>query len=314
MKLLIQIPCFNEEEALPVTLQALPKTFKGVDEVEILIIDDGSEDRTVDVARQNDIHHIVKMTNHKGLAAGFAAGIDACLQLGADIIVNTDADNQYYGPDIQKLIDPIIAGEADLVIGDRQVQDIVHFSFIKKRLQALGSWVVRQLSGTQVPDTTSGFRAYSREAALKMNVLSGFTYTLETIIQAGKLNMAIAHVPIRTNDQLRPSRLFASIPTYIRRSFSTMSLVYTLYEPLKVFLNIGAIIFGSGFLIAFRFLYFYLNGQGDGHIQSLILSAVLMMIGFQTLMIGLVASLIGGNRRLIENTLYRVKKMEMKDQ
>lgn len=314
MKLLIQIPCFNEEESLPVTLKELPKTFNGIDEVEILVIDDGSTDRTIEVARENGIQHIVKMTNHKGLASGFAAGIDACLQLGADIIVNTDADNQYYGPDIQKLIDPIIAGEADLVIGDRQVQDIAHFSFIKKRLQALGSWVVRQLSGTQVPDTTSGFRAYSREAALRMNVLSGFTYTLETIIQAGKLNMAIAHVPIRTNDQLRPSRLFASIPTYVRRSFSTMSMVYTLYEPLKVFFNIGAFVFGAGFIIALRFLYFYIIGQGGGHIQSLILSAVLMMIGFQTLMIGLVASLIGGNRRLIENTLYRVKKMEMKDQ
>ena len=311
MKLIVQIPCYNEEETLPVTLMDIPRTFRGVDEVEILIIDDGSIDKTVDVAMQEGVNHIIRLRSHKGLAEGFSAGIDACLQLGADIIVNTDADNQYQGKDIQKLIDPIISGEADMVVGNRNIDEIRHFSFIKKRLQRLGSWLVRKVSGTRIPDVTSGFRALSRDAALRLNVISRFTYTLETVIQAGKKNMAVTHVPVRTNEKLRPSRLFSSIPSYIKRSLATIVNIYTLYEPLKIFLYIGGTIFGLGFIIALRFLYFYFIQQTAGHVQSLILSAVLMMIGFQVIILGLVANLIGSNRRLLEDALYRIKKIEL---
>ena len=311
MKLVVQIPCYNEEETLPVTLMDIPRTFRGVDEVEILIIDDGSVDKTVDVAMQEGVNHIVRLRSHKGLAEGFSAGIDACLQLGADIIVNTDADNQYQGKDIQKLIDPIISGEADMVVGDRNIDEIRHFSFIKRRLQRLGSWLVRQVSGTRIPDVTSGFRAFSRDAALRLNVISRFTYTLETIIQAGKKNMAVTHVPVRTNEKLRPSRLFSSIPSYIKRSLATIVNIYTLYEPLKIFLYIGGTIFGVGFIIALRFLYFYFIQNTAGHVQSLILSAIFMMIGFQVIILGLVANLIGSNRRLLEDALYRIKKIEL---
>jgi glycosyltransferase involved in cell wall biosynthesis len=310
VKLIIQIPCYNEEETLPVTLEYLPKKLKGIDTIEVLIVDDGSSDRTVEVARKEGIHHIVKMTNHKGLAEVFLNGLDASLRLGADIVVNTDADNQYFGEDIQKLVDPILAGEADMVIGTRNIKDIEHFSFIKKRLQSLGSWVVRQLSGTRVPDTTSGFRAFSREAALRLNVVSKFTYTLETVIQAGKKNIALTHVPVRTNKQLRKSRLFSSIPAYLKRSIFTMTRIYALYEPLKIFLWVGGILFGAGFLISLRYLYFYFQKSG-GHIQSLILAAVLMIVGFQVGMIGLLSDIISANRRLIEETLYRIKKIEL---
>jgi glycosyltransferase involved in cell wall biosynthesis len=311
VKLVVQIPCYNEEETLPVTLMDIPRTFRGVDEVEILIIDDGSVDKTVDVAMQEGVNHIVRLRSHKGLAEGFSAGIDACLQLGADIIVNTDADNQYQGKDIQKLIDPIISGEADMVVGDRNIDEIRHFSFIKRRLQRLGSWLVRQVSGTRIPDVTSGFRAFSRDAALRLNVISRFTYTLETIIQAGKKNMAVTHVPVQTNEKLRPSRLFSSIPSYIKRSLATIVNIYTLYEPLKIFLYIGGTIFGVGFIIALRFLYFYFIQNTAGHVQSLILSAIFMMIGFQVIILGLVANLIGSNRRLLEDALYRIKKIEL---
>ncbi len=311
MKLIVQIPCFNEEKALPVTLREIPRRFMGVDVVEILVIDDGSTDKTVDVAKREGADHIVKLTNHKGLAESFTAGIDTSLRLGADIIVNTDGDNQYRGEDIQKLIDPILAGEADIVIGDRNVKEIRHFSFVKKRLQSLGSWVVRQLSGTQIPDVTSGFRAFSREAALRLNIISRFTYTLETVIQAGKKNIALAHVPIRTNKRLRSSRLFSSILSYVKRSVATIARIYTLYEPLKIFLYIGGSIFGVGMLISMRFLYYYLTQQGAGHIQSLILSAVLMIVGFQVVMIGLLADVISANRRFLEDILYRVKKLEL---
>ncbi|MBN1779907.1 glycosyltransferase family 2 protein [bacterium] len=310
MKLIIQIPCYNEAETLPGTLRDIPKSFRGVDTAEVLVIDDGSTDNTADVARAGGVHHIVKLTHNMGLAESFSAGIDACLRLGADVIVNTDGDNQYHGADIQKLIDPIIKGDADVVIGDRQVSDIAHFSFAKKRLQKLGSWVVRQLSGTTVPDTTSGFRAYSRDAALRMNVISKFTYTLETVIQAGKKKMAIGHVPVRTNRPTRSSRLFKSIPGYMKRSMATILRIYTLYEPLKMFWVVGSIVFGTGLIVALRYLYFHFTHQG-GHIQSLILSAVLMIVGFQTAMIGLLADIIGANRRLIEDTLYRVKKIEL---
>ncbi|MFQ5601683.1 MAG: glycosyltransferase family 2 protein [bacterium] len=311
MKLIIQIPCLNEEQSLPNTVKDLPTRIEGVDEIEILIIDDGSQDRTVEVARELGINHIVRHTNNKGLAEAFMTGIDACLKLGADIIVNTDGDNQYHGDSIVKLITPILENKADMVVGDRQVNGIPHFSFLKKRLQSLGSWVVQHVSDTKIPDTTSGFRAFSREAALRMNVISKFTYTLETIIQAGKNNIAITHVPVETNPKLRDSRLFRSIPNYIKRSIATIFRIYTMYEPLKTFAMIGSVVFGAGMLLSLRFVYFYLVGDGGGHIQSLILSAVLMLIGFQVGMIGLVADLIRGNRRLIEDTQYRVKKMEI---
>jgi glycosyltransferase involved in cell wall biosynthesis len=311
MKLIIQIPCFNEEATLPLTLSEIPRSFVGVDEVEILIVDDGSEDRTVETAKASGADHVIKLTNHKGLAECFTAGLDAALRLGADLVVNTDADNQYRGEDIQKLIDPILAGEADMVVGDRNVGQIEHFSFIKKRLQKLGSWVVREVSGTHIPDATSGFRAMSREAALRLNVVSKFSYTLETIIQAGKKNIAIGHVTIRTNPQTRPSRLFSSTPAYLKRSISTIARIYALYEPLKTFLYIGSTVFGLGILISLRFLFFFLTKQGGGHVQSLILSAVLMLVGFQIVMIGLLADIIGANRRLIEDVLYRVRKLEL---
>ena len=242
MKLIIQIPCLNEEETLPGTLADLPREVEGFDIVEWLIIDDGSTDRTIEVARANGVHHIVKLTNNKGLAAGFQAGLDACLKLGADVIVNTDADNQYYGQDIPKLVAPILAGKADMVVGDRETDTIEHFSPLKKRLQRLGSWVVRQASDTEVPDTTSGFRAYNREAAMQMAVVSKFTYTLETIIQAGKLLVATDHVPIRTNPKTRESRLFPSMWSYVRRNTVSIFRIYAQYEPLKVFMTLAAIV------------------------------------------------------------------------
>jgi glycosyltransferase involved in cell wall biosynthesis len=312
MKLIIQIPCLNEENSLPHTIRDLPRFIEGVDVIETLIIDDGSTDGTIEVARDLGVNHIVSHTNNKGLAEAFMTGVDACLKLGADIIVNTDGDNQYRGDNIRDLIGPIMTGSADMVVGDRQVNGIAHFSFMKKQLQNIGSWFVRHISNTCLPDTTSGFRAFSREAALKMNVVSQFTYTLETIIQAGKNNVAITHVPVNTNPKLRESRLFRSIPKYIKRSLATIFRIYTMYEPLKTFGLIGGTVFGVGLLFSMRFLYFYITGDGGGHIQSLILSAVLMLIGFQTTMIGLLADLIRGNRRLIEDTQYRVKKMEIK--
>ena len=311
MKLIVQIPCFNEEKSLPITLRDIPRVLKGIDKIEILVIDDGSTDKTVEVAKREGVDHIVKLTNHKGLAESFNTGIDASLRLGADIIVNTDGDNQYKGKDIQKLIDPILSGEADIVIGDRNINEIKHFSFVKKQLQGFGSWVVRQLSGTRIPDVTSGFRAFSRDAALRLNIVSRFTYTLETVIQAGKKNIALSHVPIETNEQLRPSRLFSSIPSYLKRSIATIARVYALYEPLKIFLIIGGSIFGAGFLVSVRFLYYYITQQGAGHVQSLIFSAILMIVGFQIVMIGLLADIIGANRKFLEDILYRVKKLEL---
>ncbi len=311
MKLIIQIPCYNEEKTLPCTVADIPRSFSGVDEVELLVIDDGSTDRTVQVARELGVDHIVQLTNNKGLAEAFMAGLNASLNLGADLIVNTDGDNQYRGKDIGKLIRPIINGGADFVVGNRQVQNIGHFSFSKKILQEIGSWVVRQVSNTNVPDTTSGFRAMNREAALRINVISRFTYTLETIIQAGKKNLAITHVPVETNEKLRDSRLFTNIYTYVKRSISTIFRIYTMYEPLKTFLWIGGVIFSVGMIISIRFLFFYLMGNGAGHVQSLIFAAVLFIIGFQTMVMGLMADLIGSNRRLIENMLYRLRKQEV---
>lgn len=311
MKLIIQIPCYNEEESLPITIKGIPQTFRGVSVCELLVIDDGSTDRTAEIAAREGVHHVVQLKNHKGLAEAFARGMDTALKLGADLIVNIDADNQYDAQDIQKLIDPILAGEADMVIGDRRIGEIAHFSFFKKVLQRMGSWIVRQISGTQVPDVTSGFRAFSREAALRLNVISQFTYTLETVIQAGKKNIAINHVEVATHGPIRPSRLFSNVPSYLKRSMATITRIYALYEPLKIFLYVGMLVFGAGFLISIRFLVYFVLNRGAGHIQSLILSAVLMIVGFQIGVIGLLADIISANRRLIEETLYRIKKMEL---
>jgi glycosyltransferase involved in cell wall biosynthesis len=310
IKLVIQIPCFNEEQTLPATFKDLPTAIEGVDTIEYLVIDDGSADRTSEVARELGVNHVIRFSNNKGLAKAFAAGIDYALSVGADVIVNTDADNQYVGADIELLVRPILEGRADMVIGDRQPETIEHFSPIKKRLQYWGSWVVRQLSGTEVPDTTSGFRAYSREAALRMNVVSEFTYTLETIIQAGKQSVAIDHVPIRTNPMLRKSRLYRSMGGYVKRSAATILRVYTMYEPLKMFTYMGAAIFVVGLVPGIRFLVLALMGQSAGHVQSLLLSAVLVILGFQVFVLGVVADLIAANRKLIENVLYRVRKAE----
>src|ERR1700761_5529323 len=271
MKLIIQIPCFNEEDQLPTTLGQLPRRVEGFDTVEWLIVDDGSTDRTIDVAREGGVDHVVKLTNHKGLALGFQAGLDAGLKLGADVIVNTDADNQYDGRDIPKLVAPIVRGEADMVIGDRQVDSNQHFSWSKRFLQRLGSWVVRQASSTEVPDTTTGFRAYNREAALQMQVVSKFTYTLETIIQAGKLLVATDHVPIRTNPKTRESRLFPSMWAYVRRNALSIFRIYAHYEPLRVFLSLAGIIGIAAIAVWIRFAVAYADGSGKGHVQSLIL-------------------------------------------
>ncbi|MDH5527452.1 MAG: glycosyltransferase family 2 protein [Nitrospirota bacterium] len=309
MKLIIQIPCLNEEETLPVTIGDLPRKLDGVDCIEYLVIDDGSTDRTSQVARELGVHHVVRFTSNKGLARAFCAGMEYALTHGADIIVNTDADNQYYGPDIEKLVRPIVDGRADVVIGDREPQTIAHFSFAKKQLQFWGSWVVRQLSGTEVPDTTSGFRAYSREAALRINVVSEFTYTLETIIQAGRQSMALTHVPVRTNPMLRKSRLFRSIPSYLKRSASTMLRVFTMYKPLRMFTFIGGLLLLLGMIPGVRFIYLYAIGEGEGHIQSLILAAILIIMGFQVCVLGVVADLIANNRKLVENVLYLTRRM-----
>ncbi len=313
MKLIIQIPCLNEENTLAETLGDLPRQIEGIDIIETLVIDDGSTDKTLKVAREQNVDHILQLTNNKGLAKAFIYGIDHALKQGADIIVNTDADNQYDAGAISKLIRPIQDGSADIVIGDRQVETIRHFSPLKIFLQKTGSWAVRQLSGTQVPDATSGFRAYSKEAALQLNVISDFTYTVETIISAGKKNLAIAHVPVRTNQKTRESRLFPNIRTYLQRTFVTIVKVYSMYKPLKVFTWAGGLTFTAGFAIGCRYLYFFLQGQTEGHIQSLILSAILLIVGFQIIMMGIVAELIAINRQLLEDLQVRIKKAELKD-
>ncbi len=311
MKLIIQIPCFNEEQTLPVTLADLPREVAGFDTVEWLVIDDGSSDRTIEVARENGVDHIVKLTNNKGLAAGFQAGLDAALKLGADVVVNTDADNQYDGRDIPKLVAPIVAGDADMVVGDRQVEQIEHFSPLKKTLQKLGSWVVRQASSTDVPDTTSGFRAYNREAALQMQVVSRFTYTLETIIQAGKLLVAIDHVPIRTNPKTRESRLFPSMGAYVRRNAISIFRIYAQYEPLRVFWG-GAIVVGIAAVAVWtRFLVSWVEGEGAGHVQSLILGAVLFIAAMLLGALGVIGDLLAAQRTLSQRTFERVRRIEL---
>ena len=314
MKLIIQIPCLNEEQTLPETLKDLPKSLKGIDNIEILIIDDGSTDRTKEVAKENGVHHILSFTNNKGLAKAFIFGMNHALKLGADIIVNTDADNQYFGGDIIKLIQPILDERADIVIGNRQVETIHHFSPLKIFLQKLGSWTVRQLSGTKIPDATSGFRAYTKEAALQMNVISDFTYTVETIISAGNKNLAIEHTPVRTNKKLRESRLFPSIPIYITRSLVTMLKAYSMYRPLKLFTIAGGTTFLIGLAIGCRYLFFFFQGQTEGHVQSLILSAIMLIVGFQIIMMGISAELIAVNRQILEDIQVRIKKNEIDTQ
>jgi glycosyltransferase involved in cell wall biosynthesis len=314
MKLIIQIPCLNEAATLPATLADLPRAIPGIDVIETLVIDDGSQDDTAGIARSLGVTHVVRFRRNKGLAAAFSAGLDASLRAGADIIVNTDADNQYAGSGIPKLVEPLLAGRADIVIGDRNIRDIRHMSWPKKWLQRIGSWAVRQVSNTSVPDTTSGFRAYTREAALRMTIVSDFSYTLESIIQAGKRRMAITHVEVATNARTRPSRLFNSIFGYLKQSGATIVRIYTMYEPLKVFTYIGTLVFLVGVAISLRFLYSYLfTGSEPGKIQSLILSAVLMIVGFQVVLIGLLADAISGMRKLIEDLLYRVRRMELGD-
>ena len=312
MKLVIQIPCLDEEDQLPATLADLPRTLEGFDEVEILVIDDGSTDRTVEVAREHGVDHIVKLTNNKGLASAFQAGLDAALKLGADVIVNTDADNQYQAADIPALVRPILDGTADMVIGDREVQTIEHFSFTKKHLQRFGSWVVRQASGTDVPDATSGFRAYNREAALGLVVVSTFTYTLESLIQAGKSLTAVDHVKVRTNPKLRESRLFDSTMSYVRRNVVAIFRIYTGWEPLKVFSMLAAVLLLGSVLASIPFLWDALvNGDRSGHLQSIILAGVLFVAAVQVFALGVIADLVAAHRVVSQRALERIRRIEL---
>ena len=314
MKLIIQIPCFNEAESLPIALNDLPREVDGFDKVEWLVIDDGSTDNTVDVAKDHKVDYVIQHTKNQGLAKSFMTGMDACLNLGADVIVNTDADNQYNPKDIVKLVQPILNGKADIVVGARPIDTVKHFTFIKKVLQKAGSWVVKVVSKTDIPDAPSGFRAISREAALHLNVFNDYTYTLETIIQIGQKNMAIMSVPVRVNEYLRPSRLLRSTPSYIKRSIVTIIRIFVVYKPFRFFMSIGVSMFALGFLIGLRFLGYYVLGKGQGHIQSLILASVFMGIGFQTMLVAFVADLLAVNRRLVEDIQYRMRKIEAKKQ
>jgi glycosyltransferase involved in cell wall biosynthesis len=311
MKLIVQIPCYNEEHTLPSTLADIPRSIPGIDRVEILIIDDGSSDRTVEVARELGVEHIIRNKRNLGLARTFRRGIDECLKAGADIIVNTDGDNQYFGADIPKLVAPILDGRADIVIGDRQTAKIAHFSPFKKWLQWFGSGVVRRLAGIWVADTVSGFRAFSRESALRLNIVSTFSYTIETVIQAGNRSLAVVSVPIRTNPKTRESRLFKSIPQFVRNSLGTMLRIYAMYQPLRIFLTLAFVMFVIGIIPILRFLYLYLIGEGQGHIQSLVVGGLLVHMGFLSLMIGVVVDLISFNRQLSERTLEIVRRMEL---
>ena len=311
-KLIIQIPCYNEEETLGITLTALPRKIPGIDQIEWLIIDDGSRDNTIDVAEKYGVDHIVKLSSNQGLAKAFMAGLEASLKAGADIIVNTDADNQYCADDIPLLLQPILLKQAEIVIGSRPIREIRHFSPMKKLLQNVGSWVVRLASNTDIPDAPSGFRAFSREAALRINVFNEYTYTLETIIQAGQKGMLITSVPIRTNGVLRPSRLMKSTSSYIIRSLFTILRIFMVYKPLRFFLILGTIPFSSGFLLGIRWLIFFFTGTERTRIPSLILSAILILIGFQLWMLGLIADLMAANRKLIEENQLRLRRIDLK--
>ena len=310
MKLIIQIPCYNEAETLEIALNDLPKHIDGIDEIEYLIINDGSKDNTVEVAKKWGVNYIVNFKRNKGLAKGFMAGLDACLRNGADIIVNTDADNQYVADDIEKLIRPILEGKTDIVIGERPIDQTEHFSPLKKKLQHFGSWVVRKASKSDIPDAPSGFRAYSRDAAMRMNVTNEYTYTLETIVQAGRNKIAQTSVPIRTNGELRPSRLFNSMMGYVKKSMLTILRAFMTYKPLRFFTILAMIPFVIGLALGIRFLVYFFMGNGSGHIQSLIFASMLMMMGFITYMIGLVSDLIAVNRKLLEDIQYHVRKLD----
>jgi glycosyltransferase involved in cell wall biosynthesis len=308
MKLIIQIPCYNEEETLAIALKEIPRSIPGIDTVELLIINDGSTDRTVEVARAHGVDHVVDFPKNKGLAKGFMSGIERCLTEGADIIVNTDADNQYNAADIPKLIQPILDGTAEFVVGARPISNIRHFSPIKKALQKIGSYIVRKISQTDIPDAPSGFRAISRDAAMRLNVHSQYTYTLETIIQAGLNDIAITSVPVRVNEDLRPSRLVKSTWSYIKRSLFTMLRIFVVYKPFRFFMSIGIFVFLLGIILGLRFLYFFFIGNGAGHVQSLILTAILLMIGFQTMLVAFLSDLLATNRKLLEDIRYRQQR------
>lgn len=310
MKLIIQIPCYNEAETLEIALNDLPKHIDGIDEIEYLIINDGSADNTVEVAKNWGVHYVVNFKRNKGLAKGFMAGLDACLRNGADIIVNTDADNQYCGADIEKLVKPILEGKSDIVIGERPIDQTEHFSPVKKKLQHFGSWVVRKASKTDIPDAPSGFRAYSRDAAMRMNVINEYTYTLETIVQAGRNKIACTSVPIRTNGELRPSRLFNSMMGYVKKSMLTIIRAFMMYRPLQFFITLGGILAAVGVAIGVRFVYYFAIGQGNGHTQSLILASMMIILGVMTGIVGLQADIIAGNRKLLEDIQYHVRKLD----
>ncbi len=310
MKLIIQIPCYNEANILEAALNDLPAKLNGIDVIEYLIVNDGSKDATVEVAEKWGVHHIVNFNQHKGLARGFMAGLDGCLRNGADIIVNTDADNQYCAEDIQRLIQPILDGEADMVIGARPIDETEHFSFLKKKLQRFGSWAVRKASNTDVLDAPSGFRAMSREAAMHINVVNDYTYTLETIVQAGRDKIAVTSVPVHTNPEIRPSRLFGGIWSYVKRSMVIILRAYMMYQPLKCFTYLSIVPLLCGIGIGVRFLYLFSIGQGNGHVQSLILACTLIIVGFLTFMIGLVSDLMASNRRILSDAQYHVRRME----
>ncbi|MFW5869178.1 MAG: glycosyltransferase family 2 protein [Armatimonadota bacterium] len=310
MKLIVQIPCLNEEGTLPETVADIPREIEGIDEVEILVIDDGSTDRTVEVAREAGVEHIISFAQNRGLASAWSAGIDEALRLGADVIVNTDADNQYQGQCIRDLVQPIINDEADMVVGARPIEEIDEFSWTKKRLQRLGSWVVRKVSDTDISDATSGFRAYSRDAAYELAVVSRFTYTHETLIQAGRTGLAVTEVPIATNPKTRPSRLFKSIPEYIRRSVNTILRIYGLYEPMAFFNVVASVLFVLSAILGVRYLYFMAIGEGAGHVQSVIAAAVLLMLAGQAFALGMLADFIAANRKLIQDTRARVREMQ----
>lgn len=313
LKLIIQIPCFNEAQVLSETVSLLPKEIEGIDTVEYLVVDDGSSDETAAVARAAGVHHVVSMPGHLGLAAAYITGLEACVKQGADIIINTDADNQYQAEDIPRLLEPILKGRAVMVVGDRGVSQVADFSPVKRLLQRLGSWVIAQASGVRTPDATSGFRAITREAALRTLVLNEYSYTLETLIQAGARHMQVEYVSVRTNPQSRPSRLMRNIPHYLANSSATIIRAYTMYRPLRVFTAISVLLILLGVAGGMRYLYFLLVHQSGGHIQSLILSAIFLIVGFQVLLIGLLADLVGFNRKIMEETLYRVRRIELEN-